>query len=47
MQAQEEDQGQYECVASNKFGTAYSELASLNVRSMYLFIILYWLEKNI
>ncbi|KAJ6224858.1 hypothetical protein RDWZM_003403 [Blomia tropicalis] len=33
MQAQEEDQGQYECVASNKFGTAYSELASLNVRT--------------
>nr|XP_046909116.1 tyrosine-protein phosphatase Lar-like isoform X4 [Dermatophagoides farinae] len=32
LQAQEVDEGPYECVAENKVGTAYSEMASLHVR---------------
>nr|XP_027202384.1 tyrosine-protein phosphatase Lar-like isoform X2 [Dermatophagoides pteronyssinus] len=32
LQAQEVDEGPYECVAENKIGTAYSEMASLHVR---------------
>ncbi|UXI17727.1 RING finger protein 11 [Sarcoptes scabiei] len=32
LQAQEMDEGQYECIAENKAGTAYSEIASLHVR---------------
>ena len=31
--AEEQDQGQYECVAENKVGTAYSDLATLYVRT--------------
>lgn len=33
LKAQDEDEGSYECVAENKYGTAYSEIASLHVRS--------------
>ena len=35
ISAQEEDQGQYECAAENDKGTAYSELATLHVRSIF------------
>lgn len=38
--AQEEDQGQYECVAANSVGTAYSDMATLYVRSKFTFILL-------
>ncbi len=33
ISAEEQDQGQYECVAENKIGSAYSDLATLYVRS--------------
>ena len=33
ISAEEQDQGQYECVAENKIGTAYSDLATLYVRT--------------
>lgn len=33
LSAQSEDEGQYECVAENKVGTAYSDMASLYVKS--------------
>lgn len=36
MNAEEGDQGHYECVAENKVGTAYSNPAALYVRSKYL-----------
>lgn len=35
--AQEEDQGPYECIAENKVGTAYSEQATLYVKSKLSF----------
>lgn len=47
INAEEADQGHYECVAENKIGTAYSDPAALYVRSKENIVSIYIIKPNL